>query len=118
MESQNLTFAQCLGEAQKLGYAEADPGFDTGGFDTAHKLAILTSLAFGTVIDPAAIRTRASSRSRASRSGGGTRLPCQLPRCRATPPFGIGTTRVDQVPKSMRSPSMGHPGSAARRRGA
>jgi homoserine dehydrogenase len=55
MESESLTFAQCLGEAQKLGYAETDPAFDIGGFDTAHKLAILTSLAFGTVIDPAAI---------------------------------------------------------------
>src|SRR5438105_6887913 len=50
MESESLTFAQCLGEAQRLGYAEADPAFDIGGFDTAHKLAILTSLAFGTVI--------------------------------------------------------------------
>jgi homoserine dehydrogenase len=55
MESEGLAFAQCLGEAQKLGYAEADPTFDIGGFDTAHKLAILTSLAFGTVIDTAAI---------------------------------------------------------------
>ncbi|MCI0598071.1 MAG: homoserine dehydrogenase, partial [Beijerinckiaceae bacterium] len=55
MESERLTFEKCLEEAQKLGYAEADPSFDTGGHDTAHKLAILTSLAFGTVIDTAAI---------------------------------------------------------------
>jgi homoserine dehydrogenase len=55
MEAEGLTFAQCLAEAQRLGYAEADPAFDIGGFDTAHKLAILTSLAFGTIIDPAAI---------------------------------------------------------------
>jgi homoserine dehydrogenase len=55
MESEGMTFAQCLGEAQRLGYAEADPTFDIGGFDTAHKLAILTSLAFGTVIDKAAV---------------------------------------------------------------
>ncbi len=55
MESEGLTFAQCLREAQKLGYAEANPAFDIGGFDTAHKLAILTSLAFGTVIDTKAI---------------------------------------------------------------
>ena len=40
-----------LREAQRLGYAEADPTFDIGGFDTAHKLAILTSLAFGTEIE-------------------------------------------------------------------
>ena len=52
MEQEGLSFADCLSEAQKLGYAEADPSFDIGGFDTAHKLAILTSLAFGTVIDP------------------------------------------------------------------
>jgi homoserine dehydrogenase len=37
-----------LKEAQAKGYAEADPTFDIGGFDTAHKLALLTSLAFGT----------------------------------------------------------------------
>lgn len=55
MELEALSFAQCLSEAQNLGYAEADPTFDIGGFDTAHKLAILTSLAFGTVIDPASI---------------------------------------------------------------
>ncbi len=55
MELEALSFADCLSEAQKLGYAEADPSFDIGGFDTAHKLAILTSLAFGTAIDPAAI---------------------------------------------------------------
>ena len=55
MELEGLTFAQCLREAQRLGYAEANPAFDIGGFDTAHKLAILTSLAFGTVIDLAAI---------------------------------------------------------------
>ena len=38
----------CSTEAQAKGYAEADPTFDIGGFDTAHKLALLTSLAFGT----------------------------------------------------------------------
>ena len=51
MERANLTFAECLAEAQRLGYAEADPTFDIEGHDTAHKLAILTSLAFGTKID-------------------------------------------------------------------
>jgi homoserine dehydrogenase len=55
MEREGLSFAQCLSEAQNLGYAEADPSFDIGGFDTAHKLAILTSLAFGTIIDAGAI---------------------------------------------------------------
>ena len=55
MEQEGLSFAECLAEAQRLGYAEADPTFDIGGFDTAHKLAILTSLAFGTAIDAEAI---------------------------------------------------------------
>jgi homoserine dehydrogenase len=44
-----------LADAQRLGYAEADPTFDVGGFDTAHKLSILTSLAFGTKIDAQAV---------------------------------------------------------------
>jgi homoserine dehydrogenase len=55
MEQEGLSFEDCLKEAQRLGYAEADPTFDIGGFDTAHKLAILTSLAFGTAVDAEAI---------------------------------------------------------------
>jgi homoserine dehydrogenase len=52
MEQENLSFADCLKEAQRLGYAEADPSFDVDGHDTAQKLAILASLAFGTQVDP------------------------------------------------------------------
>ncbi len=55
MEAENLAFDVCLREAQRLGYAEADPSFDIDGFDAAHKLAILSSLAFGTAIDIEAI---------------------------------------------------------------
>jgi len=55
MAEEGRDFASVLKEAQELGYAEADPTFDVGGFDTAHKLAILTSLAFGTQIDLEAI---------------------------------------------------------------
>ena len=55
MEQENLSFAECLKEAQRLGYAEADPSFDIDGHDTAQKLAILASLTFGTQVDPAAI---------------------------------------------------------------
>jgi homoserine dehydrogenase len=55
MELEGLTFTECLKDAQRLGYAEADPTFDVEGYDTAHKLAILTSLAFGTEIDADAI---------------------------------------------------------------
>ena len=50
MQNEKRPFADVLKEAQDLGYAEADPTFDIGGFDTAHKLAILTSLAFGTKV--------------------------------------------------------------------
>jgi len=55
MEQDRLAFDECLREAQRLGYAEADPSFDVEGHDTAQKLAILSSLAFGTKVDPAAI---------------------------------------------------------------
>ena len=55
METERLPFDVCLKEAQRLGYAEADPSFDVGGFDTAHKLSILAALAFGARIDAEAI---------------------------------------------------------------
>ena len=55
MERENLSFARALEEAQQLGYAEADPSFDLEGHDTAQKLAILASLAFGTRVDPGAV---------------------------------------------------------------
>ena len=48
MQAEGRDFAEVLDEAQMAGYAEADPTFDIGGHDTAHKLALLTSLAFGT----------------------------------------------------------------------
>ena len=50
MEKEGLSFEACLKEAQRLGYAEADPAFDIEGNDTAHKLSILTTLAFGSQI--------------------------------------------------------------------
>jgi Homoserine dehydrogenase len=52
MEAEGISFEDCLADAQRLGYAEADPTFDIEGNDTAHKLSILTSLAFGTKISP------------------------------------------------------------------
>ncbi len=55
MEDEGMSFDDCLKDAQALGFAEADPTFDIEGNDTAHKLAILTSLAFGTRIAPDAI---------------------------------------------------------------
>jgi len=47
MREKGLAFADVLGEAQRLGYAEADPTFDVEGIDAAHKLTILASIAFG-----------------------------------------------------------------------
>src|SRR6202023_3721481 len=55
MEQKKLSFAECLKDAQRLGYAEADPTFDVDGFDTAQKLAIVASLAFGTRVNPDAV---------------------------------------------------------------
>jgi homoserine dehydrogenase len=51
METTGRDFAEVLEDAQDLGYAEADPSFDVGGIDAAHKLSILASLAFGTEVD-------------------------------------------------------------------
>jgi homoserine dehydrogenase len=55
MEQEKLSFGECLKDAQRLGYAEADPTFDVEGHDTAQKLAILASLAFGTKVDADAV---------------------------------------------------------------
>ncbi len=48
MRERGIGFHDALREAQRLGYAEADPSFDVDGIDSAHKLALLASLAFGT----------------------------------------------------------------------
>ncbi len=55
MEQDGLSFAECLRDAQRLGYAEANPSFDVDGHDTAQKLAILASLAFGTEVAQRAV---------------------------------------------------------------
>lgn len=47
MDTGGRAFADVLAEAQRLGYAEADPTMDVGGFDAAHKISILAALAFG-----------------------------------------------------------------------
>ena len=47
MRERGREFAEVLADAQKLGYAEADPSFDIDGVDAAHKLAILAAMAFG-----------------------------------------------------------------------
>jgi len=58
MEKDGLAFADVLGEAQRLGYAEADPSFDIDGVDAAHKLAILAALSFGAQPDFASVATQ------------------------------------------------------------
>jgi homoserine dehydrogenase len=55
MEETERDFDEVLAEAQSLGYAEADPSFDIDGIDTAHKLAILASLAFGVEVNFAGV---------------------------------------------------------------
>jgi len=55
MRETRREFGEVLAEAQKLGYAEADPSFDIDGVDAAHKLALLTSVAFGTAVDFAGV---------------------------------------------------------------
>jgi len=52
MMNEKAEFADVLKEAQALGYAEADPSFDVGGFDAAHKLLILASIAYGIDVKP------------------------------------------------------------------
>ncbi len=51
MESSGRSYADVLADAQRLGYAEADPVMDVGGFDAAHKITILAAIAFATQPD-------------------------------------------------------------------
>ena len=62
MEDTGADFAEVLSDAQRLGYAEADPSFDIDGIDAAHKLAILASIGFGTRIDFDNVRTTGITR--------------------------------------------------------
>lgn len=55
MRNEGRSFDEVLAEAQAHGYAEADPSFDIDGIDAAHKLAIITSLAYGCPVDFASV---------------------------------------------------------------
>ena len=55
IENKGASFGEVLAEAQRLGYAEADPSADVDGWDARSKLAILAALAFGRSVEPAAI---------------------------------------------------------------
>lgn len=50
MQNEGLTYETVFEEARKLGYLEADPNLDVGGIDAGHKLALLSSIAFGTKV--------------------------------------------------------------------
>ncbi|MDG2002820.1 MAG: homoserine dehydrogenase [Novosphingobium sp.] len=66
MEDSGADFADVLADAQRLGYAEADPTFDIEGIDAAHKLAILAAIAFGARLDFDAVEVTGISRIIAS----------------------------------------------------
>jgi homoserine dehydrogenase len=61
MSDEGVSFSEALKEAQALGYAEADPTFDVEGIDSAHKLAILASLAYGVPLSMKKIYTEGIS---------------------------------------------------------
>ncbi|NPA94505.1 MAG: homoserine dehydrogenase [Thermodesulfobacteria bacterium] len=62
MTQEGLPFQEVLKQAQELGYAEADPTYDVEGIDTAHKLAIMSTLAFGKKIELSDIYTEGISK--------------------------------------------------------
>ncbi len=62
MTDEGLPFDEVLKDAQKLGFAEADPTYDIEGIDTAHKLAILVTLAYGMPVTHREIPTEGISR--------------------------------------------------------
>lgn len=66
MESTGRDFGDVLADAQRLGYAEADPTFDVEGIDAAHKLSILAAIAFGTRLRFDAVETMGISRVKAA----------------------------------------------------
>ncbi|RKF20548.1 homoserine dehydrogenase [Altericroceibacterium spongiae] len=66
MEDTGRDFGDVLKEAQELGYAEADPSFDIEGVDAAHKLAILSAIAYGARVDFNAIDMSGITRIRAA----------------------------------------------------
>src|SRR4051794_35892807 len=82
IEKHSSSFADVLAEAQRLGYAEADPTADIDGYDACYKLAILSALSFGEKITPSDVYTEGIRRispvdfQYASRLGQTIRLLC------------------------------------------
>ncbi len=137
MEATGRAFADVLAEAQRLGYAEADPTMDVGGFDAAHKISILAALAFGCAptyaaaeiegveaIEPIDIRMakqpRLPHQAGGERGEGGRRRRGQRAPCAdaARPPAGADRRPAQRPlhPRQEDRPHL-HPGSG-RRRGA
>jgi homoserine dehydrogenase len=103
IEKRGVSFAEALAEAQRLGYAEADPSADVDGFDARSKLAILSALAFGEKITPSDIYTEGIRRllsvdfQYAHQLGHTIRLLCAA---RQTPSGLILSVRPALVPQS------------------
>lgn len=103
IERNGSAFADVLAEAQRLGYAEADPTADVDGFDARSKLAILTALAFGEQITPSQIYTEGIRRispidfQYAHRLGHTIRLVCAA---RATDQGLVLSVRPALIPQS------------------
>src|SRR5205814_6383824 len=103
IEKRGAPFADILAEAQRLGYAEADPSADVDGFDARSKLAILSALAFGEKITPSDIYTEGIRRimpvdfQYAHQLSHTIRLICAA---RQTPAGLILSVRPSLIPKS------------------
>jgi len=103
MEQRGADFAEVLAEAQRLGYAEADPSADVDGYDARSKLAILAALAFGEKITPSDIFTEGIRRIRpldfdyAHKLGQTIRLLCTA---RQTPEGLLLSVRPALIPES------------------
>ncbi|MBV8816845.1 MAG: homoserine dehydrogenase [Acidobacteriaceae bacterium] len=103
IEARGASFADVLSEAQRLGYAEADPSADVDGYDARSKLAILAALAFGEKITPSDIYTEGIRRimpidfSYAHKLAHTIRLVCSA---RQTPEGLLLSVRPSLIPTS------------------
>ncbi len=78
MKNDGAEFADVLREAQKLGYAEANPAADVEGKDAARKIVILAALSFGVLLDPNAIPTEGITRITATHTAVADKLGCSV----------------------------------------
>ncbi len=78
MKNEGSDFSEALGQAQKLGYAEANPAADVEGLDAARKIVILAALAFGVLIPPSAISVEGITRVTAEQTAVAEAMGCAL----------------------------------------